>query len=188
LFAFSTENWERPQTEIEFLLASFREYLVRKQTYLMKNNVRLIVSGRRNGLGPDLVATIEETERMTACNIGRILNIAFNYGGRAELVDAAVRMSKDLASGAVDQVKSDEEFFRRYLYQPSLPDVDLLIRTSGEQRISNFMLWSLAYAELYFTDILWPDFTNECLDQALEIYAGRERRFGRATVVHESRT
>lgn len=180
VFAFSTENWRRPLDEVRFLMEFNEGILVRHRDDLHERGVRMRFIGRRGGRVPKRVLNrMEETEEMTRRNRGMTLTIAFNYGGRAELVDAARRLASDAANGKVLPEKIDEKRLRRYLYAPDMPDPDLLIRTSGEHRISNFLLWELAYAELYFTETLWPDFRREQLFEAIRDYQHRERRFGR---------
>lgn len=176
LFAFSTENWKRPREEIDFLFNYLSEYLVDNKQKLKDEGISLNVMGRREGLPAQLVAQIEEAIEATKGN-QFILNIALNYGGRAEIVDAINKLIS-LGRAKAGDFFVDEESFRDYLYSPAIPDVDLLIRTSGEMRISNFLLWRLAYTELYFTDTLWPDFSEADFDKALEEFSKRERRFG----------
>jgi undecaprenyl pyrophosphate synthase len=161
VFAFSTENWIRPPDEVEFLLEFNRTLLRARREALRTRGVRLRRIGRRGGVPDDVLSEFDEAERVTAGNSRLDLLVCFNYGGRAELEDAA-------AEGPI----------ARNLYAPDAPDVDLLIRTSGERRLSNFLLWQSAYAELYFTETLWPDFKRQGLLQALQDYAARERRFG----------
>lgn len=180
VFAFSTENWRRPLDEVRFLMEFNEGILVRHRDDLHERGVRMRFIGRRGGRVPKRVLNrMEETEEMTRRNRGMTLTIAFNYGGRAELVDAARRLAAEAADGKLLPDKIDEKRLRRYLYAPDMPDPDLLIRTSGEHRISNFLLWELAYAELYFTETLWPDFRREQLFEAIRDYQHRERRFGR---------
>lgn len=180
VFAFSTENWRRPLDEVRFLMEFNEGILVRHRDDLHERGVRMRFIGRRSGRVPKRVLKrMEETEETTRRNRGMTLTIAFNYGGRAELVDAARRLAADAAEGKVLPDKIDEKRLHRYLYAPDMPDPDLLIRTSGEHRISNFLLWELAYAELYFTETLWPDFRREQLFEAIRDYQHRERRFGR---------
>ncbi len=173
LYAFSTENWRRPQAEREFLFSMFERYLRDKWKDLAERGVRLRVIGSRNGLPGSLVELIEETENRLASGNRLFLQIAFNYGGRDEIVNAVKRLyEKGLCEGV------DEKTFSEYLYTAGIPDPDLMIRTSGEKRISNFLLWQLAYTELYFTDVLWPDFDQAEFEKALADYSKRRRRFG----------
>ena len=171
VYAFSTENWARPSDEVEDLMEIFGETIDRELPDLAAQGVRTRFVGRRDRAPEELAAKMRELEETTAANDRLHLWIAFDYGGRAELVDAARKL-------AVEGGEMDEEAFRAHLYAPEMPDPDLLIRTSGELRISNFFLWQLAYAELVFVDTLWPDFGEEQLRSALEDYARRRRRFG----------
>ena len=174
VYAFSTENWTRPPDEVDALMEIFHETIDRELPDLCKQGVRTRFIGRRDRAPDELRRRMEELETETAANSRLELWIAFDYGGRAEIVDAARRLVEDgVAAEAVD-----EEALGRRLYAPELPDPDLLIRTSGELRVSNFLLWQLAYAELVFVDTLWPDFGDEDLRTALDQYARRRRRFG----------
>ncbi len=175
LYTFSTENWNRPPSEIKALMAILRQTLRSERRELRENNVRLGIIGRPSDLPPVVVAAIEETQEYLADCDGLLLNLALSYSGRAEIVDAVRRLIAD--EPAADSL--DEESFGRYLYTTGMPDPDLLIRTSGEMRLSNFMLWQLAYTELWITDTLWPDFRRRHLFQAVADFQGRERRFGR---------
>jgi undecaprenyl diphosphate synthase len=174
VYAFSTENWARPSDEVEDLMEIFGETIDRELPDLAAQGVRTRFVGRRDRAPEELQAKMRQLEASTAANERLHLWIAFDYGGRAELVEAARRL---LADGAAPE-EIDEEQLRSHLYAPEMPDPDLLIRTSGELRISNFFLWQLAYAELVFLDTLWPDFGEEQLRSALEDYARRRRRFG----------
>jgi undecaprenyl diphosphate synthase len=174
VYAFSTENWMRPMAEVDDLMEIFGETIERELPDLAAQGVRTRFIGRRDRAPAWLQEAMVHLEEETARNDRLNLWIAFDYGGRAEIVEAVKRV---LANGA-DAAGLDEEVFARYLYAPDLPDPDLLIRTSGELRISNFLLWQLAYAELVFVDTLWPDFGEAQLREALEAYAGRRRRFG----------
>jgi undecaprenyl diphosphate synthase len=167
VYSFSTENWTRPRDEVEGLMGMFAERIDRETPELDAEGVRMRFVGRRAGLDPELVRRMDWAERTTAGNERITLFVAFNYGGRAEIVDAA----RTFEGG-------DEEEFRRHLYAPDMHDPDLLIRTSGELRISNYLLWQLAYAEFVFRDELWPDFSREAFQASLEEYAARQRRFG----------
>jgi undecaprenyl diphosphate synthase len=174
VYAFSTENWSRPVDEVEDLMEIFGETIERELPDLAKEGVRVRFVGRRDRAPASLLAQMEQLEAETAENDRLRLWICFDYGGRAELVEAARRIARSV----VDPEEIDEELLRDNLYDPEMPDPDLLIRTSGELRISNFLLWQLAYAELVFVDTLWPDFGVEQLRSALDAYAGRRRRFG----------
>lgn len=178
LYAFSSENWKRPQGEVTDLMGLLRLYLRNEVKTLHKNGIRLRVIGDRSRLGPDIVALIEESEAKTAGNAAMTLILALSYGGRQEIAAAAAALAADVAAGrlAADQV--DEAALSARLFTAGIPDPDLIIRTSGEQRISNFLLWQCAYAELVFLDVLWPDFGRDDLLQAIRDFHGRERRFG----------
>jgi undecaprenyl diphosphate synthase len=167
VFSFSTENWARPKAEVDGLMAMFAERIDRETPELHEEGVRMRFVGRREGLGAGLVRRMDWAEELTGGNDRITLFVAFNYGGRAEIVDAARTFTGET-----------EEEFRRNLYAPDMHDPDLLIRTSGELRISNYLLWQLAYAEFVFRDELWPDFTREALEASLDEYAARRRRFG----------
>ena len=171
VYAFSTENWKRSKDEVDALMFLFKTYLKNEEKSIMKNNVRFLVSGRKDDVSPSLLEAIKKLEDKSKNNTGLTLNIAFNYGGRAEIVDA---VNSILKSG-IDNLA--EEDFSKYLYN-NIPDPELLVRTSGELRISNFLLWQIAYSEIYITDALWPDFDEKELDKAIESYNGRDRRFG----------
>lgn len=179
LYVFSVENWERPKEEVRGLMGMFRELLRKEVRELDKNNVRLMSIGRRE-LMPKVVQ--EELVRAIIAlekNTGLVLNLALSYGGRAEIVEAAQRIGEEAKEGRLDLAKLDEKTFAKHLYAPDLPDPDLLIRTAGEMRVSNFLLWQIAYAELYVTEVLWPDFRRPNLLKAIENYQKRERRFGK---------
>jgi undecaprenyl diphosphate synthase len=174
LFGFSSENWRRPAAEVEDLMLLLRFYLRSEIAELHKQNVRLRVIGERDKLASDIVKLIERAEALTRDNTALNLTVALSYGGRQDLVQAA----RKLAASGVDPASIDENAFARALWTADLPDPDLLIRTSGEQRISNFFLWQSAYAELVFLDTLWPDFSQSDLDHAIREFGRRERRYG----------
>lgn len=178
LFGFSSENWKRPTAEVDDLMALLRHYLNREIADLHNNGVRLRVIGDRSRFAPDIVALIEGAEALTRGNSGINLTVALSYGGRAEIVRAVQRIAGEVAAGELAASAVDEDCFARHLFTADLPDPDLLIRTSGEQRISNFLLWQCAYTELVFTKTLWPDFARADLDAAVDEYCGRERRYG----------
>jgi undecaprenyl diphosphate synthase len=178
LFCLSVENWKRPPRELQFLLRLLRHFLKIERRELMEQNVRLTMIGRRDGLPPEVLRELDRTERMTAENTGMVLCLAVNYGGRTEIADAARRLAEDVRAGSVAPDQVDETLFASYLTTAGMPDPDLLIRTSGEMRISNFLLWQISYSELWVTDILWPDFRGEDLLAACQAYAARERKFG----------
>ncbi len=175
VYAFSTENWRRPVDEVRYLMNFNESILTRRRDELNDLGVRVRFIGRRNWRVPKrLIRQIEEAEALTARNRGMTLSFAFNYGGRAELVDGIARMIDD----GVRSSDIDEKLIARYLYAPDMPDPELMVRTSGEFRTSNFLLWQLAYSELVFTEVLWPDFRREDLYDAVREYQGRARRFG----------
>jgi undecaprenyl diphosphate synthase len=178
-FAFSTENWIRPKKEIEILMRYLNNFLDREIKELGKNNIRFMVIGRDEPLPKYIQAKIEEAENKTKNNTGLIVVLALNYGSRQEIVDAAKKFGCDLVAGKVDLEKLDIQTFNDYLYTSQLPEPDLLIRTSGEMRLSNFLLWQLSYAELYFSKKYWPDFKRKDLEKAIKVYQNRERRFGK---------
>jgi undecaprenyl diphosphate synthase len=179
LYAFSTENWNRPKREVHALMAILRQALMQERRELRERNVRLQVMGRLQDLPAPVRDTIEETQQYLAASSGLLLNLALSYGGRLEIVDAVRRMMEDRKIDRMPADQVDEELFGSYLYTAGLPDPDLLIRTSGEMRLSNFMLWQLAYTELWVTPTLWPDFRRRHLYQAVADYQNRDRRFGR---------
>ena len=178
LFAFSSENWRRPAEEVSFLMGLFMSALKREVRNMNQNNVKLIVIGDRSRFNADLIAQIETAEQLTANNSGLVLTIAANYGGRWDMLQAANKMqlAQPEHIGAYQ-----EEHLTPHLSMSYAPEPDLFIRTGGESRISNFLLWQLAYTELYFTDTLWPDFNEEALNLAIQSYQKRERRFGRTS-------
>lgn len=178
VYAFSTENWKRPQNEVDALMKLLRSYLKDCIKRTTKNNMRVRVIGDKTGLSEDIRQAIEELERVSAVNTGLNFTIAINYGSRDEMRRAMVRMAKDVEIGQVKAGDITEELFNSYLDTSDIPDPDLLIRTSGEQRLSNFLLWQLAYTEFLFMDVLWPDFNRNELVRAIRQYNGRERRFG----------
>ncbi len=178
LFGFSSENWKRPETEVKDLMGLLRLYLKREALDLHRQGVRLLVIGDRARLAADIQESLAEVETLTAANTSLTLIIALSYGGRAEIVHAAQRIAEDARDGALDPASLTEDAFAARLFTDGIPDPDLLIRTSGEQRISNFLLWQLAYTEFVFVDTLWPDFDRESLLSALGEYGRRERRYG----------
>ncbi|WP_413203323.1 isoprenyl transferase [Rhodospirillum sp. A1_3_36] len=178
LFGFSSENWKRPEGEVGDLMGLLRLYLSKEVRGLHRNNVRLRIIGDRTRFSQEIVTLIEKGEDLTRDNSGLQLSIALNYGARMELVEAAKTMARDAVAGKLDPDGLDEERFAGYLLTSDLPDPDVLVRTSGEQRISNFLLWQCAYTELVFTPVLWPDFGREALSQALVDYRNRDRRYG----------
>jgi undecaprenyl diphosphate synthase len=179
-YAFSTENWKRSPDEVRFLMGFNRDVIRRRRDEMHAMGVRVRWAGRRPRLWRSVIAELEEAERLTRGNTVLTLTMCVNYGGRAEIADAARALAHDVAEGRVAPDKVDERVLARYLDEPGMPDVDLFLRSSGEQRTSNFLLWQSAYAELVFVDTLWPDFDRRHLWQAVEAYARRDRRFGGA--------
>lgn len=178
LFAFSSENWRRPETEVAAIMGLFMEALDREVAELHANRVRVRIIGNRQRLSVRLQQRIAEAEALTADNDGLKLQVAVSYGGRWDVLEAAKRLAARAASGEIRVSDIDEDVFSAELQLSDLPDPDLFIRTGGDHRVSNFLLWNIAYAELYFTDVLWPDFNEAEFQLALEDFAQRERRFG----------
>jgi undecaprenyl diphosphate synthase len=178
LYAFSVENWKRPKTEVSTLMGLLKRYLRMELDTLLRNNIRFHVIGRMGDLPADVQAELRRgMERTRACT-GLLFNIALNYGGRAEITDAVRRLLADMLANGRDPARIDEALLSSYLYTAGQPDPDLLIRTSGEMRVSNFLLWQIAYAEIWVTDVLWPDFRRRHLLQAVLDFQKRERRYG----------
>ena len=178
VYAFSTENWKRPKEEVDALMNLLRNYMKTCLKTAEKNRMRVRVLGDKTALDDDIRNRIAELEEATKNNDGLNFQIALNYGSRDEMVRAMKKMCMDFKEGRVEAEQIDEKLFETYLDTHDIPDPDLMIRTSGEQRLSNYLLWQLAYSEFYFTDVLWPDFTKEDLAKAIEYYNGRDRRFG----------
>jgi len=181
LYSFSTENWNRPIEEITHLMRLYVEYLIKERAEIMDNDIRLVQIGRRDGLPPDVLRELDETQSVSRENRGMKLCLALNYSSRVEIVDAVRRIARDVAAGQLDAEAIDEGTISRALYTAGLPDPDLLVRTAGEMRVSNFLLWQISYAELYVTDVLWPEFRRADLNEAIREYARRDRRFGGLT-------
>ena len=179
-YAFSTENWKRSPEEVRFLMGFNRDVIRRRRDEMHALGVRVRWAGRRPRLWRSVIRELEVAEEMTRRNDVLTLTMCVNYGGRAEIADAAAALARDVAAGRVDASRVDHRVFARYLDEPELPDIDMFWRTSGEQRISNFMLWQSAYAELVFSDVAWPDIDRRHLWAAIEEYAGRSRRWGSA--------
>ena len=179
LFTFSQENWKRPKSEVSAIMKLLYETTKREINDLDENNVRLITTGRIEELSPRRRQILQEAMEKTKDNTGLVLNLALNYGGRTEILDAVKRIAADVRENRLNPDELDEQSFSGYLYTNGLPDPDLLIRTSGEMRISNFLLWQTSYTELYVTDILWPNFTAKDFYEAVWDYQNRQRRFGR---------
>jgi len=178
LYSFSMQNWKRPAEEVEFLMYLYSKYLEEIRPKLMDNNVRLVHLGRTERLPADVVSALNRTMRMTAANSGMALGLALNYDARTEITDAVRKIAALCKEGRLSLEDIDQDCVSRFLYTAHLPDPDLLIRTSGELRISNFLLWQISYAEFYVTETLWPDFTTEDMDLAIRAYSQRARRFG----------
>lgn len=179
-YAFSTENWKRSPEEVKFLMGFNRDVIRRRRDEMHDLGVRVRWAGRRPKLWRSVIAELEEAERLTAKNNVLTLTMCVNYGGRAEIADAAAALARDAAAGRINPERVNEKVFARYLDEPDMPDVDLFVRSSGEQRTSNFLLWQSAYAELVFMDTLWPDFDRRHLWHACQVYASRDRRYGGA--------
>jgi undecaprenyl diphosphate synthase len=181
LFAFSQENWQRPETEVSALMSLLEEYIAREASELAQQGVRVHVHGDLSRLSPAAAAAVERVRRETAHGSRLGLNLFISYGGRAELVRAAQLLAEEVQRGVLTPATIDESEFRRRLYTAGCPDPDLLIRTSGEQRLSNFLLWQVAYAELYISSVLWPDFDRAALYEAICDFQRRDRRFGKVS-------
>jgi undecaprenyl diphosphate synthase len=179
-YAFSTENWRRSPDEVKFLMGFNREVIRRRRDEMNRMGVRIRWVGRPQRLWKSVIEELEIAEEMTAKNKVLTLNMCVNYGGRAEIADAAQALAKDVLRKRVKPENINERVFAKYLDEPKMSDVDLFLRSSGEQRTSNFLIWQSAYAEMVFMDVLWPDVTRKTLWEAIEIYAERDRRFGKA--------
>ena len=178
VFSFSSENWTRPKDEISFIFNLLRRFVASDLQRLIRNNVRVRIIGTREGLEPSLVRLIDDVEAKTQANTGLVLVVAFNYGGKAEIAEAARKLAREVAAGRLSPEAITEERLAGALYTAGLPDPDLIIRTSGEQRISNFLLWQAAYAEFVFVEENWPDFNEASFVRVLETFSRRDRRFG----------
>ncbi|HOA72531.1 MAG TPA: isoprenyl transferase [Phycisphaerae bacterium] len=178
LYSFSTENWKRPKAEVDALMNLYVEYLIKERQTVMENNVRLIQVGRREGLPEPVLRELDETQRVSRDNSGLRLCLAINYGSRLEIVDAVREIARRVESGQLRPDEITEATIDAHLYTAGMPDPDLLIRTAGEMRVSNFLLWQISYAELYVSNVLWPDFRPAHLNEAIRNYAARQRRFG----------
>ena len=180
-YAFSTENWRRSPEEVRFLMNFNRDVIRRRRDEMNDMGVRIRWAGRRTKLWRSVIEELETCEKLTAKNSKLTVTMCVNYGGRAEIVDAVSAIAQQVADGKIDPKRVTEKTIKKYLDEPDMPDVDLFVRSSGEQRLSNFLLWQIAYAELYFTDILWPDFKEDDLYEAIISYQKRERRFGKTS-------
>jgi undecaprenyl diphosphate synthase len=178
LYCLSSENWKRPQREIDFLMHLLEQYMIEERSTILRQNISVRVIGRREGIPAPTLAEMDRTVEMSAANTGTRLCLAINYGGRGELVDAVRRIAGESKSGQLDPAAIDERLISDRLYTAGMPDPDLLIRTAGEMRISNFLLWQISYAELWVTDRCWPEFEIADLHQAIRDFAARDRRFG----------
>src|SRR5436309_4396318 len=178
LYCLSVENWKRPREELDFLMTLLRKYLRDERAEIMEQNIRFTMIGRRSGLPDEVLEELDENIRVSRDNSGMILCLAINYGGRTELVDAVRSIAEQARQGTLEPEQIDEAVISNALYTSGMPDPDLLIRTAGEMRVSNFLLWQISYAELWVTEKCWPEFDKDTLHQALRNYASRERRFG----------
>ena len=185
LYAFSTENWQRPEKEVSELMDLFAEYLQKELQTMLENNVRFLVVGDRSGLPNFLQSPLQHALESTSSNTGLLLKLAVNYGGRAELVRAVKNICIQAKSGQLHEDQIDEVLISRHTYTPDVPDPDLIIRTSGERRMSNFLIWQAAYSEYYFTEVLWPEFSKEDFYRALWEFQQRDRRMGRTEHLKE---
>lgn len=178
LYCLSSENWKRPQPEIDFLMHLLEQYMIEERTTIMDNDLRVRMIGRREGIPDQVLRELDKTVDMSAANSGMWLNLAVNYGGRSELVDAVRAIGSKIAAGALAPESIDERTVAEHLYTAGLDDPDLLVRTAGELRISNFLLWQISYAEIWVTEKCWPEFDEQALHDAIAEYANRNRKFG----------
>jgi len=178
LYCLSSENWKRPQPELDFLMRLLEQYMIEERATILKQNIRVSVIGRREGIADHVLREMDKTIELSRENTGLRLCLAINYGARAELVDAVRRIARRVAAGEVEPDQLDEHTVADHLDTAGMPDPDLLIRTAGELRVSNFLLWQISYAEIWVTEACWPEFTEGHLHQAIRDYAGRDRRFG----------
>jgi undecaprenyl diphosphate synthase len=178
LYCLSSENWKRPQTELDFLMALLEQYLIEERAEILEQNIRFCTIGRRSELPANVLREIDKNVELSRDNTGMVLCLAINYGARTELIDAVQKLARQVKAGTLDPEQIDESAISNALYTAGMPDPDLLIRTAGEMRVSNFLLWQISYAELWVTDRCWPEFDRDTLHQALRDYASRERRFG----------
>lgn len=178
LYCLSSENWKRPQTELDFLMHLLEQYMIEERSTIMEQNIVVRIIGRRDGIPDQVLREMDKTIEMSSRNSGTRLCLAINYGGRAEMVDAVQRIAREVRDGTLNPEEIDEQALSDHLYTAGMPDPDLLIRTAGELRISNFLLWQISYAELWVTELCWPEFQIEDLHAAIEGFATRDRRFG----------
>jgi undecaprenyl diphosphate synthase len=181
LYCLSSENWKRPQQEIDFLMHLLEQYMIEERTTIMDNNLRVRMIGRRDGIPDQVLRELDKTVDMSAANSGMWLNLAVNYGGRSELVDAVREIGRRIVEGELSPAEVDEGTIAEHLYTAGLDDPDLLVRTAGELRISNFLLWQISYAEIWVTDRCWPEFDETTLHDAIREFANRNRKFGGLT-------
>lgn len=178
LYCLSSENWKRPQHELDFLMHLLEQYMIEERSTIMKQNVRVQIIGRRDGIPDQVQREMDKTIELSAENTGTTLCLAINYGGRAEMVDAVRSIAQGVKEGRLKSEEITEETIAEHLYTRGMPDPDLMIRTAGEMRISNFLLWQISYSELWVTDLCWPEFREETLQDAIYNFASRDRRFG----------
>jgi undecaprenyl diphosphate synthase len=178
LYCLSSENWKRPPDELDFLMHLLEQYMIEERSTIMEQNIRVAVIGRRDGIPDATLREIDKTIRLSSANEGTRLCLAINYGGRAELLDAVKRIAQEAKDGRLEPATLTEESIADHLYTAGMPEPDLLIRTAGEMRISNFLLWQISYAEIWFTDHCWPEFREADLHAAIRDFANRKRRFG----------
>ena len=178
LYCLSSENWKRPQHELDFLMHLLEQYMIEERALIMEQNIRVAVIGRRENIPPSVLSEIDKTIEMSAANTGTRLCLAINYGGRAEMVDAVQQIAAKVSRGELDPAEISEDTIANHLYTQGMPEPDLMIRTAGEMRISNFLLWQISYAELWVTQRCWPEFDLTDLHQAIHDFANRDRRFG----------
>jgi undecaprenyl diphosphate synthase len=181
LYCLSSENWKRPPEELDFLMHLLEQYMIEERTEIMEQNIQVAVIGRREGIPPDALREIDKTIALSSTNTGLRLCLAVNYGGRAELADAVRRIAEEVRAGRLEPAAIDEQTLDSHLYTAGMPEPDLLIRTAGELRVSNFLLWQISYAEIWVTDLCWPEFDEAQLHQAIRSFANRDRRFGGLT-------
>jgi undecaprenyl diphosphate synthase len=178
LYCLSSENWKRPQSELDFLMHLLEQYMIEERSTIMEQNIAVRIIGRRDGIPASVLAEMDKTIEMSSTNSGTRLCLAINYGGRGEMVDAVQRIAEEVRDGKLSPSQIDERCLSDHLYTAGMPDPDLLIRTAGELRISNFLLWQISYAELWVTDLCWPEFREPDLHDAIRDFASRDRRFG----------
>ena len=178
LYCLSSENWKRPQSELDFLMHLLEQYMIEERSTIMEQNIVVRIIGRRDGIPASVLAEMDKTIEMSSTNSGTRLCLAINYGGRGEMVDAVRRIAEEVRDGKLSPSQIDERCLSDHLYTAGMPDPDLLIRTAGELRISNFLLWQISYAELWVTDLCWPEFREPDLHDAIRDFASRNRRFG----------